>query len=131
MSSGTDCDGSQTPEELLLDAIGFMKSNKIERARANVQEARRVCNSNGGPTDDQTALLSLLDARLPPPKAAAPQPTLAEMFPGTQAAPTGSSLVMPGTPTFAELAANAKEKQDAKLREQREAQLREQGQAET
>jgi len=114
-------DGNQTPEELLLEAIGFMKSNEIERARSNVQEARRVCDSGGGPTDEQAALLELLESRLPPPKVATPEPTLAEMFPGTQAAPTGQSLVIPGTPTFAELAAKAKEKQDAKLREQQEA----------
>ena len=108
-----DSGAESTPEELLLEAIGFLKGNEIERARSNVLEARRRCDRNGGPTDEQSQLLDLLTARLPPPKAKDPEPTLAEMFPGTTAAPTGDSLVLPGTPSMADLAAKAKEKRDA------------------
>ena len=32
-------------EELLLEAIGFLKTNDAEKARANVAEARRVCDA--------------------------------------------------------------------------------------
>lgn len=105
---------AKTPEELLLEAIGFLKSNDMDSARSNVAEARRICDSNGGATDEQSQLLDLLTARIPPPKVAPIEPTLADMFPGTTAAPTGKSLILPGTPSFAELAANAKAKREAK-----------------
>ena len=108
---GTD---STSPEELLLEAIGFLKSNDVERARSNVAEARRACDSSGGPTEEQSQLIALLTARLPPPKAEPAEPTLDEMFPGTTAAPTGKSLIMPGTPSMAELAAKAKAKREQK-----------------
>ena len=35
--------GGSTPEELLLEAIGFLKANEMERARSNVEAARRLC----------------------------------------------------------------------------------------
>ena len=110
-----------TPEEMLLEAIGFLKSNEIERARANVLEARRACDRSGGPTAEQTQLLELLEARLPPPATSAPEPTLAEMFPGTAPAPTGESLKLPGTPSMAELAAKAKAKREAAASKKRAA----------
>ena len=113
-----------TPEQLLLEAIGFLKSD-VERARSNVAEARRMCDSNGGPTEEQTQLLELLTARLPPPEAATGEQSLAEMFPGTARAPTGRSLILPGTPSFAELAAKAKEKREAKVKEARQAATKE------
>ena len=47
------------------------------------------------------------------------EPTLEEMFPGTTAAPTGKSLVLPGTPSMAELAAKAKEKRALRKSERR------------
>ena len=103
----------QSPEELLLEAVSFLQKKEIERARSNVVEARRICDTNGGPTAEQTQLLELLTSRLPPPKSEPEQPTLAEMFPGTTAAPTGESLKLPGTPSMAELAAKAKEKREA------------------
>ena len=95
---------------MLLEALGFLKRNEIDRARSNVLEARRVCDSNGGPTEDQAQLLELLTARLPKSAGRASEPTLNELFPGTVAAPTGQSLVLPGTPSMADLAAKAKEK---------------------
>ena len=104
----------KSPEEMLLDAIGCLKDNNIEDARRLVSDARSLCDGNGGPTSEQTALLDLLTSRLPPPKAKQAEPTLAEMFPGTTAAPTGRSLILPGTPSFAELPANAKKKKEAK-----------------
>lgn len=105
-----------TPEELLLEAMGHLRSSEFTRVRLLVAEAQKLCDESGGPTQDQAALLQLISARLP----AKPQPTsdqeLSEMFPGTVAAPTGKSLIMAGTPTMAELAANAKAKQMAKAK---------------
>ena len=106
-------DGERTPEELLLEAVGFLKGNQIELARTNVAMARRICEDNGGATVEQGQLLELVSSRLPPPAAKAAEPTLAEMFPGTTAAPTGESLKLPGTPSMAELAAKAREKREA------------------
>ena len=95
-----EAEAGPTPEALLLEALGFLKRNEIDRARSNVLEARRVCDSNGGPTEDQAQLLELLTARLPKSAGRASEPTLNELFPGTVAAPTGQSLVLPGTPEF-------------------------------
>lgn len=102
---------SSTPEELLLEAVGLMRANKLEQARLSFAQAKTMCHRNGGPTDEQAALLELLGSRLSLPKQA--EPSLAGMFPGTMAAPTGESLVLPGTPSMAELAAKAKEKRQA------------------
>ena len=114
------CGGGPTPEELLLEAIGFLKANDIEKASSNVAEARRVCEQqDGGATDEQNQLLDLLTARLPT-KVEEPEPSLADMFPGTQAAPTGESLVLPGTPSMAELAAKAKAKREAAQQQQQQ-----------
>ena len=38
----------------------------------------------------QAQLLGLLSSRLPPPVSETPEPTLADMYPGTTAAPTGT-----------------------------------------
>ena len=101
-----------TPEELLLEAVGFMGKKDLVKARSSFEQAKRMCAGNGGPTDEQAALLELLSSRLTVTIAEKP-PSLAEMFPGTQAAPTGSSLVLPGTPSMADLAAKAKAKREA------------------
>ena len=101
-----------TPEELLLEAVGFMRKDELVKARSTYEQARRMCAGNGGPTDEQAALLKLLGSRLTVTITEKP-PSLAEMFPGTQAAPTGQSLILPGTPTMAELAAKAKAKRAA------------------
>ena len=103
-----------TPEELLLGAVGYMRDNDLQQARDSLDKAKRLCDSNGGATEEQTALINLLSSRLPavPPRN---DPTLQEMFPGTAAAPTGESLVLPGTPSMAELAKRAKEKRQAAI----------------
>lgn len=104
---------SPTPEEHLLAAVGFMRDNDFEKARSSVAKARQLCDGNGGPSAEQAALLELLDSRLPTIIQEDEEPSLAEMFPGTTAAPTGESLVLPGTPSMADLAAKAKEKREA------------------
>lgn len=102
-----------TPEELLLEAVGSMSAGKMEDARSLVAKARTMCNNNGGPTAEQSSLLQLLDSRLPSPVIEDKPPSLADMFPGTTAAPTGESLVLPGTPSMADLAKKAEEKRRA------------------
>jgi len=101
-----------TPEELLLKCVELMRDNEMEKARFSLTQAQRLCDSNGGPTEEQAALLELLGSRLPMP-VVEKEPSLDEMFPGTTAAPTGASLVLPGTPSMAELAAKAREKRQA------------------
>jgi len=113
-------DGQTTPEQLLLAAIGHLKGGDVPSARSDVEAARRLCEANGGPTDEQAQLLGLLSSRLPPPVSETPEPTLAGMYPGTTAAPTGKSLVMPGTPSMAELAAKAKARREAAIRKAQE-----------
>ena len=103
-----------TPEELLMEAVGFMRENALDKARAALDKAQRLCDSNGGATEEQASLLKLLASRLPVSMAKGEKdPTLSEMFPGTSAAPTGKSLILPGTPSMAELGAKLKAKRQA------------------
>ena len=107
------CATEPTPEEMLLEAVGFMREDQIVKARSSLSAAQKACKANGGPTAEQSALINMLAARLVPPKEKERSPSLADMYPGTSAAPTGESLILPGTPSMAELAAKAKEKQQA------------------
>jgi len=95
---------SPTAEELLLEALGSMKDKDMQKAKALISKAQQLCDANGGPSEEQAALLQMLTSRLPPDdfKVAEKEPSLAEMFPGTTAAPTGKSLVLPGTPSIAD-----------------------------
>lgn len=134
--AGADAGGS--PEELLLKAIEALREQDLEGARELLAQARSACERAGGPTDDQASLLELVAGRLSsaaaPSKRPRPPPagstgsiggapttrwdanlgsdaSMAEInFPGTSAAPTGNSLIMPGTPTMAELSARMDEK---------------------
>ena len=130
---------SEKMEELLLKAIEALREQDLEHARELLAQARAECEHAGGPTDEQASLLELVTGRVstaaaprkqsrPPPAAKSARPiggapttgwdaNLASdasagdvIFPGTMAAPTGSSLIMPGTPSMAELAARMDEK---------------------
>ena len=131
--AGADAGGS--PEELLLKAIEALREQDLEGAAELLAQARSACERAGGPTADQASLLELVAGRLsaaakprkgprPPPAGSSGSiggaPTTrwdanlaaaASMnFPGTSAAPTGHSLIMPGTPSMAELSARMDEK---------------------
>ena len=88
------CTNSPTPEELLLEAVGLMKKNEMEKARAAVSDAQQLCDANGGTTEEQAALLQLLLSRLPPLlEVEEKPPSLAEMYPGTSRAPQTQELL--------------------------------------
>lgn len=118
-------DAGSSPEELLLNAIEALREQDLEHARELLAQARAECEHAGGPTDEQASLLELVTGRVstaaaprkqsrPPPAAKSARPiggapttgwdaNLASdasagdvIFPGTMAAPTGSSLIMPG-----------------------------------
>ena len=118
-------DAGSSPEELLLKAIEALREQDLEHARELLAQARAECEHAGGPTDEQASLLELVTGRVstaaaprkqsrPPPAATSARPiggapttgwdaNLASdasagdvIFPGTMAAPTGSSLIMPG-----------------------------------
>lgn len=110
----TRASATPTPEELLMEAVVFMRENALDKARAALDKAQRLCDRNGGATEEQASLLKLLASRLPVSMAKGEKdPTLSEMFPGTSAAPTGKSLILPGTPSMAELGAKLKAKRQA------------------
>jgi hypothetical protein len=110
----TRASATPTPEELLMEAVGFMRENALDKARAALDKAQRLCDRNGGATEEQASLLKLLASRLPVSMAKGEKdPTLSELFPGTSAAPTGKSLILPGTPSMAELGAKLKAKRQA------------------
>ena len=149
-AGGADAGGS--PEELLLKAIEALREQDLEGARELLAQARSACERAGGPTADQASLLELVAGRLsaaakprkgprPPPAGSSGSiggaPTTrwdanlaaaASMnFPGTSAAPTGHSLIMPGTPSMAELSARMDEKRRVAAAARAEAARAEQG----
>ena len=132
-ASGVGTGGS--PEELLLKAIERLREQDLDGASELLTQARAACEQAGGPTGEQSTLLELVAGRLdtagspkkgprpPPGSSLGGAPTTrrdaglaadaSRSFPGTSAAPTGHSLILPGTPSMAELAAKMDDKRRA------------------
>jgi len=119
----TKCSTSSgTPEELLLEAITALRSDDQEKARSRLAQATAALKP-GEATDEQIALMDLVASRceveVPTVKLSATvaakqrikaQKKIRSRLPNPGAV-SGSSLVLPGTPSMAEAVAAAALKQ--------------------
>ena len=92
-----------------------MKDKDMQKAKALISKARQLCDANGGPSEEQAALLQLLTSRLPGRgfQGCREGAIARRDVPGHHGSTDSKVVVLPGTPSMADLAAKAKAKQQA------------------